>query len=66
MRDFMTVQEAAIRWGVTERQVQMLCKNEKIKGISRGGRNWIIPIDAEKPKDGRIKTGKYCNNDRER
>ena len=33
MRDFMTVQEAAIRWGVTERQVQMLCKNEKIKGI---------------------------------
>lgn len=66
MRDFMTVQEAAIRWGVTERQVQMLRKNEKIKGISRVGRNWIIPIDAEKPKDGRIKTGKYCNNDRER
>lgn len=31
MRDFMTVQEAAIRWGVTERQVQMLCKNEKLK-----------------------------------
>lgn len=30
MRDFMTVQEAAIRWGVTERQVQVLCKSEKI------------------------------------
>lgn len=66
MRDFMTVQEAAIRWGVTERQVQMLCKNEKILGVSRVGRNWIIPIDAEKPKDGRIKTGKYCTDGRER
>ena len=66
MRDFMTVQEAAIRWGVTERQVQMLCKNERIEGVSRIGRNWLIPIDAEKPKDRRIKTGKYCNDDRER
>lgn len=66
MRDFMTVQEAATRWGVTERQVQVLCKSEKIEGVSRVGRNWIIPIDAEKPKDGRIKTGRYCNIDRER
>ena len=66
MRDFMTVQEAAIRWGITERQVQVLCKSEKIEGGSRVGRNWIIPIDAEKPKDGRIKSGKYCNLERER
>ena len=66
MRDFMTVQEAASRWGITERQVQVLCKNEKIEGVSRVGRNWIIPIDAEKPKDGRIKSGRYCNLERER
>lgn len=66
MRDFMTVQEAAIRWGVTERQVQVLCKSEKIEGVSRVGRNWIIPIDTEKLKDGRIKSGRYRNIDRER
>ena len=66
MRDFITVQEAAIRWGITERQVQVLCKSEKIEGVSRVGRNWIIPIDAERPKDGRIKSGKYCNIKRER
>lgn len=66
MRDFMTVQEAAIRWGITERQVQILCKNERIYGVSRVGRNWIIPIEAEKPKDGRIKSGRYCNENRER
>lgn len=64
MRDFMTVQEAAFRWGITERQVQILCKNEKIKGVSKVGRSWIIPINTEKPKDGRIKTGKYCNQER--
>lgn len=66
MRDFMTVQEAAIRWGITERQVQILCKNERIDGVSRVGRNWIIPIEAEKPKDGRIKSGRYCSENRER
>ena len=66
MRDFMTVQEAAIRWGVTERQVQVLCKSEKIEGVSHVGRNWIIPIDTGKPKDGRIKTGRYCNDVRKR
>ena len=66
MRDFMTVQEAAIRWGITERQVQVLCKSEKVEGVSRVGRNWIIPIDAEKPNVGRITSGKYCNLERER
>lgn len=64
MRDFMTVQEAATRWGISERQVQILCKTEKIPGVSRIGRNWIIPIEAEKPKDGRVKSGKYCNRER--
>lgn len=64
MRDFMTVQEVAVRWSITERQVQILCKNGKIKGVSRVGRNWIIPMDAEKPKDGRVKSGGYCNQER--
>ena len=51
MKDFITSQEASEKWRVSVRQVQMLCKNGKVEGASRVGRNWIIPADAEKPTE---------------
>ena len=61
MTGFMTVKEAAKKWNVSERQVQILCKNGSIKGVERIGRSWIIPENIEKPADERIKTGRYKN-----
>lgn len=49
MNGYITVQEAAEKWGVTPRQVQILCKENRIKGAARMSRIWIIPEDAEKP-----------------
>ena len=49
MNGYITVQEAAEKWGVTSRQVQILCKENRIKGAARLSRIWIIPEDAEKP-----------------
>ena len=49
----MTVKEVAKKWDVTPRQVQLLCANGRILGAVRFGRAWVIPTDAEKPKDGR-------------
>ena len=49
MNGFITVQDAAEKWGVTPRQVQILCKNGRVKGASRMSRIWIIPENAEKP-----------------
>lgn len=46
---YITVQEAAEKWGVTPRQVQILCKENRIAGASRMSRIWIIPENAEKP-----------------
>ncbi len=45
----MTVQETATKWGVTPRQVQILCKGNRIAGATRMGRIWIIPESAKKP-----------------
>lgn len=45
----MTVQEAAEKWGVTTRQVQILCKENRVIGATRMSRMWIIPENAEKP-----------------
>ena len=33
-----------------------------IPGASQVGSTWIIPEDAVKPKDERIKSGKYIKN----
>ena len=49
MNGFITVQEAAEKWGVTPRQVQILCKEGRIAGVMRMSRIWIIPEDAKKP-----------------
>lgn len=49
MNGYITVQEAAEKWGVTSRQVQILCKTNRIPGATRLSRIWIIPENVEKP-----------------
>lgn len=53
--DYMTVREAAEKWNITERWVQKLCEEDRIKGTMRFSRVWMIPKDAAKPTDGRLK-----------
>ena len=49
----------AEKWGLSIRRVQTLCSTDRIPGAVKIGSYWAIPIDAEKPKDERIKTGRY-------
>ena len=57
-RDWMTPQQAAKQWGITVRQVQLLCARGKIYGAERLGRAWIIPEKTTKPLDGRTKAAR--------
>ncbi len=52
--DFITAKQAAEKWGVTDRQVRILCAAGKITDAKRAGRSWLIPADAQKPEDGRV------------
>ena len=63
MSDTMRTKDAAQLWGISERRVSELCKNGKIKGATKEGHFWIIPTDAEKPVDSRVKSGKYKKTD---
>ena len=56
------VKEAAKLWNIGERQVSHLCKIGKVNGALKQGRSWMIPVDAEKPADQRIKTGAYIQS----
>lgn len=57
--EFITVKEAAEKWGLSERRLQTMCNEGIIPGVMKFGHAWAIPGDAEKPVDHRIKTGKY-------
>lgn len=60
--DFMTVKDAAEKWGLSERRLQAICSAGLIPGVMRFGHSWAIPIDAQKPKDHRIKSGNYIKS----
>lgn len=59
MANVISVKEAAMRWELAERTVRGLCIGGKIPGAIKNGRSWLIPANAEKPVDNRIKTGAY-------
>lgn len=49
MNGYMTVQEAANKWSISSRQVQLWCKENRIPGAQMYSRIWIIPESAERP-----------------
>ncbi len=51
--DYITAKEAASKWGITERRVQVLCSQKMIEGVVRLGWAWAIPKNASKPYDKR-------------
>ena len=58
----MTVKEAASKWGLSERRLQTMCNEGMIPGVIKFGRSWAIPVDAQRPVDKRIKSGKYIKS----
>lgn len=58
---YITVREAAEKWGLHVRTVQMMCSEERIPGSVKFGRAWAIPSNAVPPVDRRITTGEYKN-----
>ena len=57
--EYLSVKQTAEKWGISKRRIQTLCVEERIPGAVRIGNYWAIPQDAVKPKDERIKSGKY-------
>ena len=56
---FMTAAEAGKKWGISARRVGVLCKEGRIPDVQKADNTWIIPENAKKPADVRIKSGKY-------
>lgn len=61
MNGYLKISEISEKWGIKERRINTLC----LEGVIKFGNTWAIPEDAKKPKDERIKTGKYIKNKEE-
>lgn len=52
--NYISVKDASIKFGVSERRVQKLCETNRIDGAQMISGVWVIPEDAEKPNDERL------------
>lgn len=64
MIGYMKISDVAEKWGIGERRINTLYLEGRIEGAMKFGTTWAIPADAKKPKDERIKSGKYIKNDK--
>lgn len=60
--EYLSVRQIADKWQISRRRVQTLCSEGRIHGAMGVGNYWVIPDDADKPKDDRIKSGRYIKN----
>ena len=58
---YLTAKQFAEKWGISERRIIKLCKEERIKGAIKSGMFWEIPEEALKPSDKRSNIYKYIN-----
>ena len=52
---FISVSNAAEKFNISKRRVQILCEQGRIEGATMISGVWLIPADAKKPADARIK-----------
>lgn len=50
---YMTVKEAAEKWGLGTRIVTLYCADNRIDGVIKRGNLWLIPENARRPADKR-------------
>lgn len=50
MKSYLSLREAAEKWGVSERRINQYCAQGRISGAERVGKAWAIPADAQKAR----------------
>nr|WP_297934311.1 DNA-binding protein [uncultured Blautia sp.] len=57
--EYLSIKQVSEKWRLSTRRINVLCSEGRIPGATKIGSYWAIPAEAEKPKDARIKSGKY-------
>lgn len=57
--EYLSIRQTSEKWGLSTRRINELCVENRIPGAMKIGSYWAIPAEAERPKDERIKSGRY-------
>lgn len=58
---YLTAKQFSQIWGITERRIIKLCKENRVNGARKNGMVWEIPEETLKPSDKRSNIYKYIN-----
>ena len=61
---YLSIRQTSEKWNLSARGINDLCANGRIPGAMKIGSYWAIPEDAERPKDARVKSGRYIKDKR--
>lgn len=59
---YLSIRQTAEKRNLSARWISDLCKAGRISGAMKIGSYWAIPENAERPKDKRIKSGRYIKS----
>ena len=59
---YLSIQEMAQQWEISDRRLVQLCNAGEISGAFKDGGRWKIPEDCPKPVIIREKKNKYCQS----
>ncbi len=51
--EYLTTTEISEKWKISARRVAKLCEQNRIEGVIKKGKTWLIPDCADKPLDPR-------------
>ena len=49
--EYLTTVEMSEKWNISSRRIGVLCAQNRIPGVIKKGKTWLIPSDTEKHKD---------------
>lgn len=49
-KKYLSLKEAAEKWGIGARRINALCLEQRIPGAFKIGNSWDVPIDAKKQR----------------
>lgn len=56
---YLTAKQFSEKWGISERRIIKLCKENRIDGAIKNGMVWLMPEETLKPSDRRRKISQY-------
>ena len=62
--NYLSIRQTAEKWNISARWINDLCSEGRIPGAMKIGSYWAIPEEATKPKDARVKSGRYIKENR--